>query len=321
MKVKIEYLILLIVIAALAAYLALHKPDRTLYELPELPAIAAQDISRLEITKGGETIVVKKRDDGWYIEPAGHPADGNRIRDMIDLLETLTVTALVSESGSYERYDLTDDGKIAVKAWTGETVRRDFSVGKTAPTYHHTFVRLTGNDNVFHARGDFRRTFDLSRDDLRDKTVMTFDTGNIQEISITRKGITERFARAPITREARTEGTAEPHGGEEEHAWKNSRGDEIDGSRVEALLSDLSSLKCDSYLEGRKQGDFTDPVIALTLKGTREHQLTIYGKETETDEGVPALSSAADGPFLLTDQRIESLQAAIDGLVETAGTE
>ena len=321
MKLKIEYLILLIVIAALIAYLALHKSDRTLYELPQLPAIGAQDISRLEIAKAGETIVVKKQDDAWHIEPGDHAADGTKIRDMVDVLGNLAVTALVSESGSYERYDLNDDRKIAVKAWAGGTVRRDFYIGKTAPTYHHTFVRLAGNDNVFHARGDFRRTFDLSRDDLRDKTVMAFDAGDIQEISITRKGITERFTQVPLPRDASSEGTAEPQSSEGASAWKNSRGAEIDGSRVEALLSDLSSLKCESYLEGKRKADFADPIITLMLKGTREYLLTIYRKEEEADEGVPALSSATGEPFLLTDQRIESLQTAIDGLTEMSGTE
>jgi hypothetical protein len=216
---------------------------------------------------------------------------------------------------------MTDDREIVVKAWTGETMGRQITIGKTAPTYHHTFIRLAGHEGIFHARGDFRRTFDLSRDDLRDKTVMAFDVGEIQEVSITRKGITERFARTQIPREASAERTAEPQSGGGQYVWKNSRGEEIDGSRVEALLSDLSSLKCESYLAGKRKADFTDPVMTLLLKGTREYLLAVYPKAQEADEGVPALSSAADDPFLLADQRIESMQAAIDGLADIPGKE
>ena len=39
---------------------------------------------------------------------------------MLDVIEELTLTALVSESKNYVRYDLSHDEKITVKAWKGK---------------------------------------------------------------------------------------------------------------------------------------------------------------------------------------------------------
>ena len=52
MKSKKEYIILGIVIAALAAYLGFQKTDRTHYELPVIAQLEAADITEVTITKG-----------------------------------------------------------------------------------------------------------------------------------------------------------------------------------------------------------------------------------------------------------------------------
>ena len=62
MKIKKEYLILAVVIAALAAYLYQRTADRTHYTLPKLPALAAGDITRVQMTRGAETVTLARQD-------------------------------------------------------------------------------------------------------------------------------------------------------------------------------------------------------------------------------------------------------------------
>ncbi|MBW1691689.1 MAG: DUF4340 domain-containing protein [Deltaproteobacteria bacterium] len=71
---------------------------------------------------------------------------------------------MVSESRDYSRYQLDDEHKITVKAYIGEKLTRELDVGKAAPSYRHTFVRLKENEFVYHARENFRNAFDLSVD-------------------------------------------------------------------------------------------------------------------------------------------------------------
>jgi len=168
MKIKTEYIILLAVILALSLYLSLRKSDKLSYELPRLPAVAKMDISKIEITKKGAPVILNKVNGGWNIGPQEYQADADKVTNMLGIIENLTLTAMVSESRDFSRYELDDEHKITVKAWSAEKLGREFDIGKVAPSYRHTFVRLKGNDCVYHARENFRHTFDLGVEDLRE---------------------------------------------------------------------------------------------------------------------------------------------------------
>ena len=103
MKIKKEYIILVLIIAALCVYLVMRSSDRALYQLPDVPQVSQKEITRLQITKGNTAIVINKQDSNWYIAPAGYTADTNKVKAMLDNVEKLTLTALVSESKDYNR--------------------------------------------------------------------------------------------------------------------------------------------------------------------------------------------------------------------------
>ncbi len=130
MKIKKEYALLVTIIVALSVYLFLRNPDRTHYELPTLAEIVATDISKIEISKPDTSIVLNKKDNKWHIAPQGYPANTEKVKNMLDIIEKLTVTALVSESKSFSRYNLEDNKKIAVRAWKGDKLRREFEVAR-----------------------------------------------------------------------------------------------------------------------------------------------------------------------------------------------
>ena len=52
MKIKKEYIILVLIIIVLSVYLYMRKTDRTLYELPEMPQVSEKELTKLEIAKG-----------------------------------------------------------------------------------------------------------------------------------------------------------------------------------------------------------------------------------------------------------------------------
>ena len=98
MKLKKEYFILTAILVALILYLTLHRSNRTHYQLPELAAVPDKQISKIEITKPGRSIVLNKKDDAWSIEPKGYPADLTKVNGMLSVIGKLKLTALVSES-------------------------------------------------------------------------------------------------------------------------------------------------------------------------------------------------------------------------------
>ena len=198
MKAKKEYLILILIIIGLSVYLFMRTADRTFYELPQIAALEQNQITKIEISKDGQTIVLNKKDNKWYLEPHGYTADTKKVKDMLSTLGGMTLTTLVSESKDYGRYELNDEKRIAVKAWQQETLKRNFDIGKPASSFRHTFVRLDGDSRVFHARDNFRGKFDLTVDNLRDKNVLSFKPAEISEIQIAKDETALKLVRSQV---------------------------------------------------------------------------------------------------------------------------
>ncbi|MBN2284313.1 MAG: DUF4340 domain-containing protein [Deltaproteobacteria bacterium] len=316
MKLKMEHVILAAVIIGLSAYLVLHRADRTHYRLPQLPEIKRQDISKLEITHGGNALVVEKKAGAWQIVPEGYAADGKRIGNMVDAVADLAVTALVSESRQYERYGLDDEERITVKAWTGSHLGREFDVGKEVPTRNHAFIRLAGDDRVFHGTGILRSQFDVTLDDVRDKTVLSFRAGDIETVTITRKTGTTVLHRVnseePVEKTDETKEDTTPGPGKT--GWQDAAGNTVDERIVKRLLSTLSSLTCESFRDETGGTDRHEPLMTITLKGPQNEELTVYAKETDEADRYPARSSRRACPFYLHDYRYDSLASLADEL-------
>jgi hypothetical protein len=304
MKIKKEYLILFILIIALSLYLVLRKPDRSHYRLPNIAQVSTSEMTRVEISRPHGTILLEKKEGLWTISPEAYPADAFKIKNILDTIGTLTLTTLISESKSYERYDLHKEKRIGVKAWIGDNLMREFDVGKVAPSFRHTFVKIAGDERVYHARENFRDRFDQTVENLRDKGVLRFEQEEIQKLDITTGKDSLTLIRKSLPVEVTTSQEAEARDKEPpraESVWQTSEGKGVDESKLRRLLATLSRLNCSAYLEGRKKGDFTDPVYTIQLQGAKAYTLSVFEKTKKEDKTRPVVSSDSAFPFLLPD--------------------
>ena len=310
MKFKKEYLILILIIAALSTYLLIRSSDRTRYQLPELGGLKQSDINKIEISKSGNSLILEKRDNQWYIEPAGYLADKTKVKAMLNVFESLALTALVSESKDYNRYDLNAEKRITVKAWQQGTLKRNFDIGKAAPSFRHTFVRLDGDSRVYHARDNFRSKFDLTIDDLRDKTVLSFKTTDIQQVQIIKDQASVKLVRSevPVSPSA-----TQPQKSESAPAaavkfeWQDDDGQKANEQNLNRLLTTLGDLKCADYINDRSKDTFSAPIYTAKLKGIQDHQLEIFAKLKKDDKNYPAVSSDSDYPFWLSETKVQQI--------------
>jgi hypothetical protein len=310
MKIRKEYIILVAVILALSLYLFLRKQDRTHYKVPKVPPIAQPEISKIEISKKGTAITLIKKDNIWRIAPQGYPADIGKTENMLDAIEKLTLTALVSESKNYIRYDLGGDQKLTVKAWTGDTLKRDVAIGKAASSHRHTFVQIGGDHRVYHASGNFRGVFDLTLNNLRDKTVLKFEKTEIQEVRVSKGGESVVFGRKQVPVEIQVDREAEassPPAAKMETLWESAEGKKADETKLNRLVNTLSNLRCEKYVDERKKEDFTEPVYTVRLSGVQEYSLSIFDRLDKDAKTYPAISSVSDYPFLLQEGQAQSI--------------
>jgi len=319
MKVKKEYIILALVIIGLSAYLVMRRTDRTLYRLPEIPPVAKNEITRLQLTKAGTQIILNKKDTHWYIAPREYPADNKKLEVMLENIADLNLTALVAESKNYNRYDLEEEKKINVRAWRGDSLGRDIDVGKTASSFRHTFVKLAGDDRVFHALGNLHDAFDQSVDSLREKTVLAFKPDEIQEIEITKAPQSLIFARVqtPAGEETRVAAKNEvPAAAAPKSVWQTADGRPGDDAALSQMLSALSGLRCEKFIDDRNKADFNAPVYTIRLKGAQEYTLSLFAKPKADDKDTTATSSASDYPFVLGASQVDRLMRDPEALVK-----
>ena len=307
MKAKKEYLILILIIVGLSVYLFMRSSDHTFYELPKIAGLEQDQITKIEISKGGDSIVLNKKDNKWHLEPHGYLADTNTVKDMLNVLGAFTLTTLVSESKDYVRYDLNAEKRITVKAWQQEALKRNFDIGKSASSFRHTFVRIDGDSRVFHARDNFRGKFDLTADKLRDKNILSFKPADIREVQIAKDKTSLKLVRSqvPVTPQQEKSDTAPQVALKFE--WQSSDGKKGDDQNLNRLLTTLGSLNCASYINDRAKETFSTPIYAVKLKGDQDYQLDIFAKLQKDDENYPAVSSASDYPFFLSDSQVQQI--------------
>ncbi len=310
MKFKKEYFVLGIIIAVLSLYLIFHNRDRSTYNLPELSPIERNDITKIELIGAEQTIELSREGSDWKIMPKAYPADAAKVKDILDVLSAFKLTALVSESENYQIYDLDDKHRIRVKAWVKDVVVREFDAGKAASSFRHTFVKLPGNPMVYHARDNFRRKFDLSIDDLRDKVVLSFDKETIHEIAIQRGERKSVFSKKPMLQENEepdSKAAGEKPVSSPQLKWVNENSQPVDDAGVQRLLSTLAGLKCEKYIEDKTKADFNQPIYTILLKGAKDHSLSFYNVSKENDEQYPAVSSDNPYLFLLPKWRVDTI--------------
>lgn len=325
MKLKKEYLILLLIIIVLSVYLVTRSKDQTHFELPQPAEVDSQKINRLVIAKGDRSIELSKKDDKWYIGPKAYPADSIKVKNMLKAVADLTLTDLISESGNYERYDLTDAQRINVRAFIGSEMVRNFDVGKGAPTNQHTFARLADDPKVYHARGHLNSTFDHTTEELRDLTVLSFEKSDITSLAVQKGAQSLTLAKKAVVPEAKEQPAEAEKQAEQKEApsqsqaqWQDPQGQAVDQPAAERLLSDLSNLKCSRFLEDNAAENLKTktPIWTLTFRSEKEtYSLSAFDKADATATEYEALSSAEPYAFTLTKNKFETIEKQMDKLL------
>lgn len=339
-NIKKEYIILGVIIVVLFFYLLVRKTDRVQYDIPEIAAVKVEDIDKIEISKPGQTIKLVKKDDKWVIDPQAYPTDEDKIKRITDTVSQLILTDLASKARNYSRYDLDKEKVIGVKAYNKDKVVREFEIGKAAPTYGHTFVKIAGDNYVYYARESFRSHFDVKPGELRDKVVMKLDSNEISEVEIEKEGKKYLFAKKVKTIEPEPPAPAKddkkegekkaetkppvPQKPEEEISWLMPDGKKGDKTNLDSLINQVTNLSCDKYIEGKTKEDFKNeaPIYTLKLKGTKDYIISIFKKpekkeDDDTSSGeYPAISSENPYPFLLPSWKGDQVMKKPEDLIE-----
>ena len=195
---------------------------------------------------------------------------------------------------------------------------REFELGKVASSYRHTFIKIAGDDGVYHALENFRNKFDITVDKLRDKTVLSFDKNEIRKISIIKEKQSAVFTlkEPPVKVKTVERADATINLSPNDAFWEGPDGKKADESKLNRFLSTLSTLRCQKYVNNGKKTDFTKPIYTLQLKGPKWYSLSIFAEKDKDAKEYPAVSSENDYPFFLSKTQADNIMKAPDELLK-----
>ncbi len=304
MKHAKEYAVLLAVIIGIGLYLALRSSDGVHYELPQLKSISTQEVDAVAISSGNSSLSLRRTNGTWRIADKGYEAQGDKVQKMLRQAADPGISALVSESGSYARYDLDRGSRIQVKLRREGKVVRELHLGKSAGQVQSTYVRLPGDQNIYMADSDLRGSFDTTAKELRDKTVFSIDAEKVRAVHLATKNSSRRIHRA--------EPGANSTNGTERSVWRTKQGEMVQGDQMDNLLRSLEDLRCREYRQGlsRNGTEYT-----IDVKTDTSQWLRLYAPEKKRPKAYEAESSQSTDPFELPGYLGKEVVSAAKGLL------
>ena len=184
-------LVMLVVFLGLGAYVYFVEMERPpASETPpneQLFGLTADDIETLTVRTGSdETSLRRTADDAWELmSPIEAAADDTTVSSIASAVSTLEIRRVVEE----EPVDLEPFGLSSPVVDVSFTVADDETahrllIGETSPTGVDRYAKLADEDRVILVSAYLESTFNKSTFDLRDKTILDFQTASIDQLEI-----------------------------------------------------------------------------------------------------------------------------------------
>jgi hypothetical protein len=268
-------LILLLAAAALGAFVWFYEirggeeREKAAAEAKRLfPGVEADVVSELAFrTSDGQDVRLERRGGEWRIAaPIDRLADDASADGMASSLAELASEAVIEEPQPAAVYGLDAEERI-VRFRAGES-EHELRIGKTTPVGGQTYAATGAEAKPVYTVPTYRVSgFKKSLDDLREKRVLRFDRGAIQRIEAS----WPPDGRVVLEKEG------------EDWKLREPRAEDADGDTVETLLSDLSFLRADRFLDDPDEAarkalerrEFTAVLTAAAAEGVEPQRFEL----------------------------------------------
>jgi hypothetical protein len=212
LKSTIALFFILVGLGAYIYFVSWREPE-TSNENRVFASLESGDIQEITITSaGGETTTVRKEGDGWQIvSPITSPAAMAEANAMTSALSQMDTVRVVDEQPSdVATYGL-NPPRVSVQFTSADgKPSGKLLIGERSPTGAGMYAKREDQARVFLIAEYQGSSFDKTTFDLRDKTVLAFDRGQMDSLEVERGGQKTAFTRkdnnwtitAPMTADA-----------------------------------------------------------------------------------------------------------------------
>ena len=193
MKTK-KLLILVAILIGLVVIVALvEKPfakseyTRKLAEAKPLFAnFTKESAAKIEITASGQTTTLGKENGHWYVVSMdNYPADAEGVQGLLEKVAMFKTSELVSNNPEKQaEFEVDSSGVEAELLDAGGNTLAHLFLGKTTPGYLSSYLRAANSNNVYVGKGNLKSTFDKGSRSWKDRTIFSFNKGDVTPLSI-----------------------------------------------------------------------------------------------------------------------------------------
>lgn len=271
---------------------------------PKLLDLSETAIRKIELRRaGGETTVLERgADQQWaLIAPAAFPADRDAVQTLVTALAKLNAEKIVEEKvEDFAEFGLREPAFIALVTLDDGKLHT-VMLGDEVPAAGGQYARLAGDPRLFTIASFTKTNLDKSTIDLRDRRLLTFDSGTLNTVQFLSGGQPVEFVRKDAGN------------------WRISKPEPLraDGWQVEELVRRLREAQLDpaqSQDDARKlAADFNRAAVIAVIAvndSTSSSQQSLEVRRT-ADNRYLARSSVVEGVHLLSNDTGEGFNKTL----------
>ena len=261
----------------------------------------SEDVTGLSITTDEGTVSATKSDGTWRItEPIETAADSTAIQTVVDNVSRAGHQRLVIEAADdLEPFGLAEPvAMLVLERTSGEPLR--LALGKNTPVGASVYATVGDGNNVYSVMSALRRDVAKTLFDLRDRGVLSFDSGSIDRIELQQDGMDAALRRDGDGWTAET-----PFAGS------------ADAETIDDLLRALGSAQAEAFVTDTAPDDATlaeygldTPRITATLHGSDDARYRlIVGNEATEPDGFYAMVEGGASVFVVAEDLLDEFPA------------
>lgn len=271
---------------------------------PKIFDLTETAIGKIELRRaGGETTVLERgADKQWALTaPAPFRADRDAVQTLVTALAKLNAEKIVEEKvENFADFGLREPAFIAMVTLDDGTLHT-VMLGDEVPAAGGQYARLAGDSRLFTIASFTKTNLDKSTIDLRDRRLLTFDSGTLNTVQFLSSGQSVEFVRKDAGN------------------WRISKPEPLraDGWQVEELVRRLREAQLDpaqSQENARKlAADFNRAAVIAVIAvndSASDAQQSLEVRRT-ADNRYLARSSVVEGVHLLSNDTGEGFNKTL----------
>ncbi|MGD9200201.1 MAG: DUF4340 domain-containing protein [Chitinispirillia bacterium] len=210
--------ILLIIVAIIFVTEKLNSPKKSKNKSDTfLPGFSISSCSAFSIKNTSGSVKLRKESGKWLVSSTSESKDdkkgsgpfndstGNKIKfdkqseeyladsasvqSALEKLNSIKLDDLISQNPEKRTIFEVDTAKgTRIEVWNGQNKSIGvFFIGKNGPDWNSHYVRTHGSNNVYSVMGSIKYSFFTEENRWRDKTILKYDSGLTQKISVEQK--------------------------------------------------------------------------------------------------------------------------------------